>query len=319
MNTLRRLVVFWNQYWFTPRPLFDLAVVRVFAVGFGMFLLISGWPVGGEFARLQGNTDLFRPLSMVRLCTLSYGQNWMPPLSTLHAVFYVTLAAGFLGVIGLFTKPSLVVFAAGSIFMQAFRYSFGHFHHPDAILMFAFIVLALSPCGHVLSVDAMIRRRNEFFDLDAKSPFAGWPLLFIQWMFVLIYASAAYSKLRHGFEWMNGYSLQFYLAQDALRWDRPAGLWLAGHHGLSIVLSWFTVGFEATFFLVMLFPKLRWAYLSIGIAFHFGIYYLMAAPFFTFMTLYSVFVPWSEFFEWIRERAAGLQPGQAFEEPLLRS
>jgi hypothetical protein len=123
-------------------------------------------------------------------------------------------------------------------------------------------------------------------------------------MFVLIYASATFCKLRHGFLWLNGYTLQWYLAQDALRWDRPAGMWLAGHHGITVVLSWVTLLFEGTFILVMFFPKLRWIYLPLGLSMHAGIYFLMAAPFFEFMGLYSVFIPWTTVFEWIRVKVS---------------
>jgi hypothetical protein len=49
---------------------------------------------------------------------------------------------------------SLLVFAVGSVTLAAFDYSFGKFHHTDAVMMIALSVLALSPSGQVLSVDA---------------------------------------------------------------------------------------------------------------------------------------------------------------------
>lgn len=297
MNHLSTLLTAWKRYWFAPRSLIDLAVMRIVAVGLQLVLLISSWPVGGEFARLHQNVLIYKPLSVVRLFTLPFGRQWMPPVWGLHMIFWFTAVAGCLCLIGLFTKPSLIVFAWGSVVMQAFQYSFGHFHHPEAIMMFALIALSLSPCGAVWSIDSLRKAGGCFGEVERTSPFAGWPIIFVQWMFVLIYASAAYSKLRHGLVWLNGYTLQYYLAQDALRWDRPAGMWLAEHHFLVLFFSWMTVLFEATFVSVMIFPKLRWFFVPVGLCFHAAIYFLQAAPFFQLMALYSVFVPWSRIFQ----------------------
>jgi hypothetical protein len=44
----------------------------------------------------------------------------------------------------------------------------------------------------------------------------------------------------------------------------------------------------------VLFPKLRWFYAPVGVLFHVAIYLTLGAHFFTWIALYSVFVPWSE-------------------------
>lgn len=297
----------WNRYWFTPRSLIDLAVMRIVAVGLELFFLSTSWPVAGvagEFARLHENTSIYHPISVLHLLTLPFGRDWMPPRFVLHAIFWISIATGIQSLIGFFTNRSLLVFSWSCLFIHSFRYSFGHVHNPDAIMMFALIALALSPCGGVLSVDAMRKDRRGFFDLEKKSQFAAWPILFIQWMFVLFYASAAFCKLRHGLAWANGYTLQWYLVQDALRWHLPAGMWLAGQHEIDLLLSRVTLFFESTFILVMFFPKLRWVYLPLGLGFHGAIFFFTAAPFFTFMALYSVFVPWTTVFEWIRAKVS---------------
>jgi hypothetical protein len=269
--------------------------MRIVAVSLELILLITSWPVGGEFSRLHENASLYRPLSVVRLLTLSYGRDWMPPVWALHGIFWICLTAGVMALIGLWTNRSLILFAFGCIFVHGFQYSFGHFHHPDAILMFSLVVLAVSPCGGVLSVDASRSGDSVILDLEKKSPYSTWPILFSQWMFVLIYASAGYCKMRHGLTWLNGYTLQWYLVHDALAWNRPVAMWLAQQHEMALLLSWAAVLFEATFIAVMFFPQLRWLYLPFGLGFHGAIYLLMGAPFFEFMGLYAVFVPWTTF------------------------
>jgi hypothetical protein len=89
-------------------------------------------------------------------------------------------------------------------------------------MMIALSALAISPSGRVLSVDAWFGRwragRGAGDWPDQTSEFAGWPLKLIQWFFVLMYASAVWSKLSHsGLDWANGFTLQWVLARDGLR------------------------------------------------------------------------------------------------------
>jgi hypothetical protein len=230
----------------------------------------------------------------------------------LDIVFWLTLAAGFLALIGLMTNPSLILFAAGNLLMVSFYYSFGDYHHPEAILLIALIILAFSPAGGVLSLDAVLKRQKpepgtkkeiSMDILEKRSRLAAWPLLLIQWMYVLIYTSAAISKLaKGGLDWMNGYTLQYFMFRDALRWDSDLGMLIASSFFLSLVLSWFAILFESTFFLVIPFPKLALVYVPMGIAMHTAIYLTQRAPFPQFIVLYAVFVPWASIFKTLRAR-----------------
>ena len=117
--------------------------------------------------------------------------------------------------------------------------------------------------------------------------------MLIQWLCALIYFSSAKWKLLvSGMEWMNGYTLQYYFLADGLQNGRPLGVWFAQFHTAACWLSWITMFFEATFFLVLVFPWLAWVYLPLGVALHTGIYLTLGAPFFQFIVVYAVFVPW---------------------------
>jgi len=156
--------------------------------------------------------------------------------------------------------------------------------------------------GSVLSVDRLISRlrfvqkRKKFVSFQAlrgRSRFASWPLLLIQCMFALIYFSATKHKLlTGGIDWVNGFTMQYYLIQDGLRWGKELGVFLGQHHILCVILSWFTIIFEGTFFLVLFFPALAILYVLLGFALHMGIYITMNAPFFQYLTIYIVFLPW---------------------------
>jgi hypothetical protein len=128
-----------------------------------------------------------------------------------------------------------------------------------------------------------------------QSELAGWPIKLLQWFFVLMYLSAVKSKLSaSGLDWANGYTLQYFLARDGVRWGSPLAVWLAQFHTFILLCQVGILLFQGTFALAVIFPKLRWLYVPAGLLLHIGIFLTLTAPFFTWMALYAVFIPWSK-------------------------
>ncbi|PSO53745.1 MAG: hypothetical protein BRC34_08670 [Cyanobacteria bacterium QH_1_48_107] len=307
----------WTTYWFRPAPLFNLAVCRIFIVAFQLFYLINNNYISKIFDLSALPNSQYKPLPILQLLVSPLGWNYNPPFAFLAIVFWLTLVVGLLALIGLKTNLSLIFFAVGNIFMQAYIYSFGDYHHPEALMIITLSLLALSPAGKVLSIDDLRhriqqnikRRRFEVFNImTKKSVFARWSLLLVQWMFALIYLSAALSKLgKPGpglftLDWMNGYTLQYYLLRDGLRWGSDLGIWLGQHHTLAWIASCTAILFEGTFFLVLIFPGLIWLYIPMGAALHTGIYLTQRAPFFQYIAIYAVFIPWTSVIKTLSRR-----------------
>jgi hypothetical protein len=245
------------------------------------------------------------------------------------------LAVGVFAFVGYRTTLSLLLFAAGNLFLQAFEYSFMEIHHPEAIVIITLGLLALAPAGSALSVDDLLRRLRDVDrglrvptdPLSGESPYARWPLLVAQWMFALIYLSAAFHKLTtSGLAWMNGWTLQYYMLQDSMRWGGnvagtgPAyahepgmGFWIGQSHLIATMASWGSIVFETTFWLVLVIPRLALVLLPVGIGFHVAIYIIQRAPFLSFVWLYAVFVPWRDVV-----RRAGAWLAARTSRPLLR-
>ena len=155
-------------------------------------------------------------------------------------------------------------------------------------------LLVLAPAGRVLSLDSYFATRNSPFGrrLQKKSIFAAWPLLLIQNLLGLVYLDAALRKLyAGGLDWVNGYTLQYYLYSDASERGSEFGLWLARQHTMACILSWITILWEGTFFLLLIFPRLVWLYLPLGIGLHVGMAMAGVASFPQFMALYAAFIP----------------------------
>lgn len=295
----------WQAYWFAPAPCLDLAVVRVIAVAVQVALL-PGTLAGTSLDRFEGFDQAYwDPVLIQRLLNLLLGIDGRPPLALVQSAHTVALVAGIAAVVGLATNLSLAVLVAAVVYVQSFLYSFGDYHHREAIMAIALGALAISPSGHALSVDAWLRRRLGWRPAPERSEFAGWPIKLIGWWFVLMYMSAVIGKFFHGgFDWVNGYTLQYYLAVDGLQKDRPLGVWLSQFHEIVFAVQVVVVVFQATFVVTMLWPRSRWLYVPLGIAMHTSIYILMKPAFWQWIALYSVFVPWTEARDWLAARLA---------------
>jgi hypothetical protein len=291
-----KLIDSWHNYWFCPAPLVNLAVLRILAVGFQLSFLFTQKILGSLVEKAALPDALYHPVLVLRSFTWLFGGPGRPPLDFFEIVFWTVVVAGVLALVGLGTNLCLALFAVGNVIMQAYLYSFGDHHHPEALMMIALLLLAMSPSGAVLSLDSLRKKRREEWGgrlLTAESRYARWPLLLVQWMLALVYVSATVSKLgKSGLDWMNGYTLQWYLLRDGMRWGSDVGLWLGQQHTVVVIMSWMAILFEATFFLVLLFPALAWVFIPAGIGLHTGIWLTMRAPFFQFIVLYAVFVPW---------------------------
>jgi hypothetical protein len=169
----------------------------------------------------------------------------------------------------------------------------------------------------VLSVDAWLARRGKNDSkvastplLDYMVPYAKWPILFLQWFFPLMYLSAIVSKLtRGGIDWANGISLQYYMILEFHKNDSDLAHYASGFHNLLRFAEYFVLIFQATFFLILFFPRLKWIYLPLGIVFHVVIYVTLRAPFPQWIAMYVVYIPWALAFKWLAEQKV---PGTTF-------
>ena len=75
--------------------------------------------------------------------------------------------------------------------------------------------------------------------------------------------------------------------------DADASVWLADRHVLCVALSWATLLVEGLFPMVLWRPRLAPLFVSATAATHVGIWITMRAPFWLYLPLFAVFVPWS--------------------------
>jgi predicted DCC family thiol-disulfide oxidoreductase YuxK/uncharacterized membrane protein YphA (DoxX/SURF4 family) len=304
---LRRL----HDHWFAPAPLEDLALVRITLVAMQLALLLLPFLSVDVGACPGCNRDYqvwltaiddreFAPLPALKVLLSPFGWGVRPEPMLVQAVWFATVAGGVLALFGLFTRLGLLVLAAGSTLLVSHAYSYNEGHHPEALLTIMLWALVLAPSGARRSLDHLLFRvrhtlASRRFEAEPPaptlSPHARWPLRLAQWLLVLIYLSAGTSKLLNGgITWFNGYTLAYYVGDDALERGSMLGVWLAQHVGLMQLISVGAIAIELGFVGVMLWPRLVWLFVLGGIGLHVGIYVLQRAPFPQLIALYVVFV-----------------------------
>ncbi len=303
---LRRL----ERHWFAPAPLSDLALVRIVLAGSQLISLLDSGPssLRGQLWLSHAPAERFVPLPVLKVLMLPFGP-WgtRPDPMFLHAVWLGSVCFAVLAILGLYTRLALLLLAAGSTLLIAHSYSYGETHHAQALRIIALWARVLSPSGRALSVDAVrarVRGAMQFMRFEPvgaeMSDNARWPLRLIQWLLVLSYLSAAAFKLTlGGLDWLNGYTLAYYLVADAVRWGQeytsvPIGfrtaILIAHFPLLCAMIAAGALLFEATFSVAVLVPRTAWLYVLAGTLMHSGIYFLQRAPFFQFIALYIAFV-----------------------------
>lgn len=237
------------------------------------------------------NTAFDKPQPLIRLVTAIVPREVLFTPGGLTAIYWVSMAAGLLAIIGLFTRSALFIYALGYAFFVSHAYSYADVHHREALYAMFVLALAFSPAGDRLSIDALIRRRRAQrlagagYHVD-RTDLAMWPLRFLHVLLAMTYFSTGITKLLSGgLRWMNGYTLQNAIFSDAINRGIPLGIWLSHQHTLCILMSIGTILFETFFFVSLFLPRLAPYFFAGGLLFHLGLYVTSGHPFYEHMLL----------------------------------
>jgi hypothetical protein len=239
------------------------------------------------------NTEFNHPQPLIRLVSALVPRDVLFTAGGMTTIYWMAMAAGLLALIGLGTRPALLVYGLCYGFFVSHAYSYGDVHHREVPYFLFILALAFSPAGQRLSVDALIRRlrarragRTEAVPI--QSDLAMWPLRFLHVILAMTYFSTGITKLlAGGLQWMNGYTLQFAIFRKAISRAAyaPLGLWMAQQHTLCIIVSIATILFETFYFVSLFLP--RWAplFFASGVLFHLMLWLTSGHPFFEHMLL----------------------------------
>jgi uncharacterized membrane protein YphA (DoxX/SURF4 family) len=304
----------WNAFWFPTTSTANLAGARIVVVAAQLFWFFPSLPYHINLA--SKNPAFIDPQPIIRLIAALVPREALFNPTGITAMWWITLVAGVLALVGLFTRVSLLVLAVGVWIFVAHGYSYADVHHTQALFAILLMVLPFSPAGDALSVDALLRRRRDPaappLGQPGTSDMAMWPLRLTLVLLALTYFSTGITKLiSGGIRWMNGYTLQNHLLSDAIARDIPMGVWIAQQHGLCVLLSIGTILFELLYAVTLFAPRLGPIFFIGGIFFHIGLWMTAGHPFFHHIVLNVVMLLFldPDWFPNLLRRLTG-RPGQ---------
>ena len=262
---------------------------------------------------LFGQLLLFSPKLAVNLSQLSQaalvpppGWGWLltilplnPPLvETISRLFQLCCLAGLLG---FFTRTAALGAAILGLYAMGLPQFFGKIDHYHHLWWFA-LLLAFSPAGHALSLDAS--RRAWSLDETAPARHYALPLRFVWLLIGLVYFFPGFWKfVLGGIDWALSDNIKFKMYakwfelggwEPFFRIDRYPLLYKAG--GL------YTLLFELGFLIALFYPLARIAFIVGGLVFYLNNALFLNIYFTHLIITYAAFVDWHRFFRWLGNR-----------------
>jgi hypothetical protein len=251
----------WERFWFEPRSLAPLELVRI---AFGVLVFL--WAV----SVLPDATTFFGPGGV-----LAHPAHHDGAWSVLHVFDSDTAAVVLVVLLGL-----------GGLCLAA-----GVWTRAAAVVVFVCFVSLGNRNGFIgNSGDALLRVLSLYMLVAAFMPRSPVPLRLVQIQVSLIYLGTVWAKLR-GYDWPHGDAVAYaFRLEDLARFAVPdVGSSLFVTHAL----TYGTLVVEAAIGVLVWVPKLRPWVLLAGVSLHLGIEYRLRVGFFSWaiLTTYLAFVP----------------------------
>lgn len=287
---------FVSRFFEETRTATDLAVVRIVLVAIYLDLDI---PLELRYAKLDPAL-IFPPFGWGPLAT------WFPRDPRLvEAVAGLFFVFGLFALVGLWTRISMAVVVALGFYLFTIPQLFGKIGHNHHLVLFG-LLLALSPCGDALSVDALLRKRRGHGvpALAAAKRYAQPIQAILLLMGVMYFFPGAWKLARNGLTWFTASSLRGLIAGKlAEEVASPLQLWILHQSALLVLGAVFTIVFELGWLFAAMNKRTRPLALIVGLTFHNMTNLLMGIPFTQLQVCYVALVNWGAVFGFFSTRA----------------
>lgn len=259
-----RLSRCWNDFFHRPT---DTRVCAAIRIAFGLLVLVNLavlYPDLDRWFTDQGvlTADVSREIASPYDWSVLW---WLPSTTTVaHLAFWIiAIHAGMLLVGALSRYSALAVFVGLLSFQNRNALILDSEDHVFRIIA---LLLALIPCGHSWSIDAMIR--NAAADAPSLSyARPAWALRVLQIQMCLIFLSAGLWKLS-GHDWLDGTALYYVSRLEDYFGRLPIPGFLFETPWLVALLGWLVIAVELTVPVLIWFRETRRWCLLAALLFH---------------------------------------------------
>ena len=290
---MNALAAAWHAFWFAPAAPWPLGLCR--AGFFGSFYVLFLARTDLRWYALFP-TGFYQPRSFFAWLSLS-SPGW-DVMGWLVTAFEISV---ILSALGLLTRlATLTAFVLG-LYVLGWQFNHGYLHWAHAIVPIVMGILALSPCGDALSLDAFIRRV-----LTGKTAKTGgqyrWPIQLARLVFVTVFLAAGLAKLRQaGLAWVLSDTLRNYFLENqyvfrlegATAWNHRLADWLIVRPGLCRALAVGVLVVELSAPAALFWRCVRRWLIPLLFLFQVGNALLLYQDFFfAYLGLYLFWIPW---------------------------
>jgi hypothetical protein len=213
---------------------------------------------------------------------------WPATVASTKIAFAILLFGCIFGLVGLKTRLSLTAAALSSFYLLGVAQMTGNIQHNHHHVWFL-ALLAASPCGDALSLDA----RDRGGDKTEPSVEYGVPIFFARALIAAIFFFPGYWKLREsGLAWIFSDNLRNQMWWKWAQYDWVPSIRIDHSPGAMRAMALFAVLFELTFPLFAFVRRTRKYAVIAALVFHASIEAMMRIPFSSLWLCYVVFVDW---------------------------
>ncbi|GAB4143216.1 MAG: hypothetical protein Tsb009_14180 [Planctomycetaceae bacterium] len=254
-----------DQFFHAEEVPYGIAIVRMFVPWALLVAMIPRWSWARELYSMDGaSTPLWN----------AYGTpNMLPEISGVVAVGMMTLLLFTLitASIGWCTRASLVIAFTSYTYLTLLD-AISTMTKYSVIASHVLLILAMSQCGAVWSVDSWLKRRragnaaseNALPSTPPKS--AAWPRRLLQLLIAIVYFGAAMTKF-HTPAYFSGDQMVTWMLTN-VNFANPLGEWMSQFTPLIVLFSYVAVVWEVAFIFVCWRGRGRTIALGLGVIFH---------------------------------------------------
>lgn len=267
----QRLARCWNDFFHQPT---DTRVCAAIRIAFSLLVLVNLavlYPDLEQWFTDQGvlTADSSREIASPYDWSVLW---WLPSTPiVVQTAFWIVAAHAMMLLVGALSRYSALVVFIGLLSFQNRNALI--LDSEDHVFRIIALLLALMPCSHSWSVDAMIRswwrrRRNAAADVAPLSPVRpAWALRVLQIQMCLIFLSAGLWKLS-GHDWLDGTALYYVSRLEDYFGRLPIPGFLFETPWLVALLGWLVIAVELTVPVLIWFRETRRWCLLTALLFH---------------------------------------------------